>query len=119
MKRRMYLNHKFNGYEITVSGSVYQREGGRLRRIKGDRARRVVAAFQKQCRDEIEENNKKMADLIGEKCGDCGGAGCYAHQHGEADIEQVQCQRCNGTGCVDSNSETAPTRTEKHEGDHS
>jgi len=37
-------------------------------------------------------------DLSDKMCENCGGQGYYPHQHGEGDIEQVQCQMCNGTG---------------------
>lgn len=38
MKRYVYKNHQFNGYEITVSGAVYKRVNGSLRRIKVEEA---------------------------------------------------------------------------------
>lgn len=46
MKRYVYRNHEFNGYEITVSGSVYKRDAkGALKRIKGLEARTQIALF--------------------------------------------------------------------------
>lgn len=46
MSFHAYRSHEFNGYEITVTGSVYKRDAkGCLRRIKGEEARTQLKLF--------------------------------------------------------------------------
>jgi len=50
-----YKNYEFNGYQISISGSVYQRRAdGSLRRVKGREAQTQIRLF-------MEDHKRKQA----------------------------------------------------------